>query len=62
MVRKSGFDGDWFGSEEILLDRQKKQKKRVQVSSITSYMDYISMKKKKNNEYEIYLIKVTIKI
>lgn len=47
MVRKSGFDGDWFGSEEILLDRQKKQKKRVQVSSITSYMDYISIKKKK---------------
>lgn len=27
MVRKSGFDSDWFGSEEILLDRQKKQKK-----------------------------------
>lgn len=47
MVRKSGFDGDWFGSEEILLDRQKKQKKRVQVSSITSYVDYISIKKKK---------------
>ena len=30
------------GSEEILLDRQKKKKKRVQVSSIISYMDYIS--------------------
>ena len=34
------------GSEEILLDRQKKKKKRVQVSSIISYMDYISIKKK----------------